>query len=103
MGHGFLVPLVAAWIVWRERSQSEPIRPSNWGFVILTAGAALQIVSALGAGLFAGSVSLLESLTGVVVALGGFSRLRRWAFPLLLLVFMLPKLAIVYNQVWRNV
>lgn len=101
MGHGFFVPFVAAWIIWRkrERWQNDQSRPSNWGFLILTAGALLQILSALGAGLFAGSVSLLVSLIGLVVAIWGFERLRSWAFPLLLLVFMLPKLAIVYNQV----
>jgi exosortase len=101
MGHGFVVPFVALWIVWRERQRwrTQPAEPSWWGLPILAAGMGMHLVSALGAGLFAGSVAFLVSVAGAVVCLSGFARLRRWAFPFLLLLFMLPKLAIVYNQV----
>ncbi len=100
MGHGFLVPAIIAWIVWRERERWRelPVEPAGFGFLILGAGAAMQLMSALGAGLFAGSVGFVLSLTGAIVCLGGFAWLRIWAFPLLLTLFMLPKLAIVYNQ-----
>jgi exosortase len=101
MGHGIVVPIVIAWVVWRERDRwrAAPLRPSWWGFAFLAAGAAMHFASALGVGLFAGSVALLVSAAGVVVCLGGFALLRAWAFPFLLALFMLPKLAIVYNQV----
>jgi exosortase len=101
MGHGFLVPIVIAWIVWRERGRWKtlPIQPSPWGFAVLAMAACLQIASALGAGLFAASLALVLSVTGVVLCLLGFAWLRVWAFPLLLTLFMLPKLAIVYNQI----
>jgi exosortase len=100
MAHGFLVPLVAAWIVWRGRKSwaIQPVRPSAWGYAIIAVGAGLHAVSALGAGLFAGSLGFLISLIGVIVCLWGFPRLRAWSFPLVLLLFMLPKLAVVYNQ-----
>ena len=100
MGHGFLVPVVAIWIVWRERERWRklPVEPSAWGFAVLAAAAAIQIVAALGVGLFAASVAFLLTVTGSVICLGGFALLRAWAFPLLLALFMLPKLAIVYNQ-----
>ncbi|HLN01556.1 MAG TPA: exosortase/archaeosortase family protein [Bryobacteraceae bacterium] len=100
MGHGFLVPVAIAWVVWRERERWRGLRaePSGIGFIILGAGAAMQLASALGAGLFAGSVGFVLSLAGVILCLGGFAWLRVWAFPLLLTLFMLPKLAIVYNQ-----
>jgi exosortase len=101
MGHGFVVPLVALWIVWREREhwRALPPRPSAWGFAILAVAACLHAAAALGAGLFAGSLAFLLSLAGAVVCLGGFGYLRSWAFPFLLALFMLPKLAVVYNQV----
>ncbi len=101
MGYGFIVPFVIAWIVWRERGRwrSLPVKPSLWGFAILAAAAALQIASALGAGLFAGSLAFVLSLAGLVLCLLGMAWLRAWAFPLLLTLFMLPKLAIVYNQI----
>src|SRR6202035_4709104 len=101
MSHGFLVPIVILWIVWRERGRWRglPIDPNWWGFVVLAAAAALQFAGLLGAGLFAGSVALLASVSGAVLCLGGLAWLRVLAFPLVLAVFMLPKLAVVYNQV----
>jgi exosortase len=100
MSHGFVVPIVVLWIVWRERERwrALPAEPSWWGLAVLAAGAGMQLVAALGAGLFAGSVAFLVSVAGVVLSLGGFAWLRVWAFPLLLSLFMLPKLALVYNQ-----
>jgi len=100
MGHGFVVPLVAVWIAWRERGRLRGLapKPSAWGLVLLAAGAAFHAISAVGAGLFAGSVGFLLSVTGVVLALGGFDWLRVWTFPLLLSLFMLPKLAVLYNM-----
>lgn len=101
MGHGALVPLVVLWIVWRERKRwrSLPLEPSAWGLALLGAGAAMHLAGTLGVGLFASSVAFLLSAAGAVVCLGGLRLLRSWAFPFLLALFMLPKLAIVYNQV----
>jgi exosortase len=101
MGHGAVVPFVILWIVWRERERwrSLPLNPSAWGLVLLCAGAALHLAGVLGVGLFASSLAFLISAAGAVVCLGGFGLLRSWAFPFLLALFMLPKLAIVYNQV----
>jgi exosortase len=101
MGYGFLVPFVIAWIVWRERGRwrTLPVRSSLWGFAVLALAASLQIASTLGAGLFAGSLAFVLSLAGLVLCLLGFAWLRAWAFPLALTLFMLPKLAIVYNQI----
>lgn len=100
MGHGFLVPVVILWIVWRERRRygALHLEPSWWGLGLLAVGAGMQCFSVLGAGLFAGSVGLLFSVAGVVVFLGGFRLLESSLFLFLLALFMLPKLAIVYNQ-----
>lgn len=101
MSHGFVVPVIILWIVWRERKRwtAQPAKPSWWGFLLLAAAAGIQFVSVLGVGLFAGSVAFLVSVAGAVLCFGGFSWLRVFAFPLTLGVFMLPKLAFVYNQV----
>lgn len=100
MSHGFVVPFVALWVIWRERGRWSKLtpQPSPWGALLLLGGAAMAVISAMGAGLFAGSVAFLISIAGVVLALGGFRFLRTWTFPLLLSLFMLPKLAVVYNQ-----
>src|SRR6202050_496662 len=101
MGYGFVVPIVIAWIVWNERARWRklPIQPTAWGFAVLAAAAGMQIASAFGAGLFAASVAFVLSLIGVVLATLGFAWLRTWAFPFVLMLFMLPKLAVVYNQI----
>jgi len=101
MGHGFLVPLFAGWIAWSDRKtwKQRDVRPSWWGFVPLLFSALLLYVAIAGAGRFVACVALLLAISGIVVILGGPTILRRLAFPLLLLIFMLPKLAIVYNQV----
>jgi exosortase len=100
MGYAFIVPLVIGWIVWRERGRwrNLPVQASAWGFAVLSLGAALEVASALGAGLFAASLAFVLSLAGLVLCLFGYAWLRAWAFPLLLTLFMLPKLAVVYNQ-----
>jgi len=99
MGHGFLVPLVIAWFIWRERARWMALtpRPAASGIVLLLLGAALYVAAAVGAGLFTGAVALIVSMAGAVVCIGGYRYLRVWAFPLLLTAFMVPKLAIVYN------
>jgi exosortase len=101
MGHGFVVPIVILWIVWKERSRwmELPTQPSWWGLALLAVAACVHFMSAMGAGLFAGSVALILSAAGAVLCVSGFAFLRSWTFPFLLALFMLPKLAIVYNQV----
>lgn len=100
MGQGFLVPAAVLWILWRERARwlALPVLPSAWGWLLLIAGAGLQAIGSLGGGLFAESFAFVVSIAGAVLVLGSAALLRAWAFPFALLLFMLPKLAIVYNQ-----
>jgi exosortase len=100
MGHGFLVPVVIGWILWMERKHwlSIPPVPSAWGIPVLAIAFGLHAAGSIGVGLFASSLALWLSVTGAILCLGGTRFLRAWAFPVLLALFMLPKLAIVYNQ-----
>ncbi len=101
MAHGFVVPFVIAWIIWRQRDQWRklPAQPTWWGAAPLALAASLDFAGALGVGLFARSLAFLISIAGAVLCFGGWAWLRAWAFPFVLALFMLPKLAIVYNQV----
>lgn len=101
MGHGFLVPLIAVWIAWRGRARWFPhqVRPTWWGFVPLSFASVLLYVAIAGAGKFVACIALLCAICSVILTLGGSGVLRALAFPLLLLLFMLPKLAILYNQI----
>jgi exosortase len=99
-GHGFLVPVFAVWVLWRERQRwrEVPIRASNWGLVILFCAMGLLLLGTLGSEHFTERISLLVLIAGIVVFLAGWSALRHAAFPLGYLAFMVPLPAIVYYQ-----
>ena len=100
MGHGLLVPAAAVWIGFEQRQRlAASARPSAWGIAFVLAGAALQYLGAMSYGLFVGSVGFLCALMGVLVAAGGFAWLRILAFPLVLLLFMLPKPDFAWSRI----
>jgi exosortase len=101
MGHGFFVPAVAAYIAWQKREElkAAPLK-SNWLGLILVVWAAMQsIVGTLGAELFVSRTSFVFAVIGCVLWLGGAAAIRILAFPLILLFFMIPIPAIIYNQI----
>jgi exosortase len=99
-GHGFFVPVFAAYILWRERTRwrAAPHRASNFGLWIMIFAIGLLILGTLGAELFTTRISMLFLLAGIIVFLTGWRALRSVAFPLGYLVFMIPLPAIVYYQ-----
>jgi exosortase len=101
MGHGFFVPVIAAYIAWQKRGELAAITPkSNLFGLIIVVGAALQLfVATLGAELFLARTAFVFSVIGSVLFLGGVSCLRILAFPLFLLFFMVPIPAVIYNQI----
>ena len=101
MGHGFFVPLVAGFIVWRRRTQLGALRaaPNYWGLAVVVWGALQMLVGTLAAQIFLARSAFLVSLVGAVWFLGGTRVLRMLAFPLLLLAFMFPIPAIIYAQI----
>lgn len=99
-GHGFLVPVFAAYIFWRERGRRRgvPIHTSNWGLPIMLLAIGLLILGTLGSEHFTARISLLFLLCGIIVFLFGWHVLRSVAFPIAYLVFMIPLPAIIYYQ-----
>jgi exosortase len=90
--HGFLVPLVSAWIAWgtRARWQRIPARPDARGWPLLGVG-----LLAYAAGVLVGSpslqgVALVATIAGAIASFGGWPRLRALAFPVAYLLFMVP-------------
>lgn len=100
MGHGFFVPLVAGYIVWRRRDALvfDPRQGSAWGLALVIFAALLSLVATLGAELFTARLSFVIALCGVVVYLGGKPWIKILSFPLALLLFMIPIPAIIYAQ-----
>ncbi|MGE5384594.1 MAG: exosortase A [Betaproteobacteria bacterium] len=90
--HGFIVPLISLWLIWRQRAALArlPVRPAPW--VALPA-------AALGFGWLLGDLAAVNAvtqlaLTGLlvlmVVAVLGLPLARAMAFPLAFLFFAVP-------------
>src|SRR5438477_7438981 len=90
MGHGFFVPLIAAFIVWQRREELALLKPqpNPWGLLVVGIGALQLMLGALGAELFTARISFIISLIGIVWLLGGNLMLKKLSFPLFLLFFM---------------
>jgi exosortase len=101
MGHGFFVPLVSLYFLWTQRAELERIelKPSAWGYLLLLWGGLQLIAATLGAELTLARGAFVISLVGVVLTTLGWKMLKAMAFPLFLLLFMIPLPAIIYNQI----
>ena len=101
MGHGFFVPLIAGYIIWKKRDALLAIKPQPnwWGLAVVMVGGVQLIVGTLGVELFLARTSLVIVLIGAVWLLGGDLMLKKLAFPLFLLFFMVPIDAVIYNQI----
>jgi len=101
MGHGFFVPVIAGYIAWQNRDKISGIAPQpNWWGLVLMAWSALQLyIGTLGAELFLSRTSLVFSIIGAVLLLGGTRYVKIFAFPLFLLFFMVPIPSVIYNQI----
>jgi exosortase len=101
MGHGFFVPVIAGYIVWQKRNELVAIkpRPNWWGLAVVILGAVQLIVGTLGVELFLARTSFVIVLIGAVWLLGGDLMLKKLAFPLFLLFFMVPIDAVIYSQI----
>jgi exosortase len=101
VNHGFLVPLAAAWIAWgrREKLMALKLQPSWWGLGVMGWGVVQACLGWLGAELFLQRTAVLILLVGILLALGGTVLVKELAFPLLLLPFMIPLPAVIYNSI----
>ncbi|MBV8834655.1 MAG: exosortase/archaeosortase family protein [Acidobacteriaceae bacterium] len=100
MGHGFFVPIISGYIVWQRRDTllGTPTNPNKWGLVMVIWAALQALIATLGAELFTARLSFLIALVGTILYLGGTEWVKKLAFPLLLLLFMIPIPSIIYAQ-----
>ena len=99
--HGYLVPLIAGYLAWerRHRFLATPSRPSLFGLAVVAGSILVLALGILGVELFLTRISLLGVSAGVVLFLFGWARLWVMAFPLAMLLLMIPLPAIVFNQI----
>lgn len=98
--HGFLVPLFSAYVLWQLRNRLRKVvpRPSWAGMVLLCGSLCMLFAGSLGAELFLQRISLLGAIIGLIVWLWGWRMVRAAAFPLALLVMMIPLPGVIYYQ-----
>jgi exosortase len=92
LSHGFAVPLIAAYLVWvrRDRIRAASLSPSLLGLPILLIGLGALIIGERGDEPFIARVSLIVTLFGLSVFLGGL-RFTRHVWPgIAYLLLMIP-------------
>src|ERR1019366_4986951 len=90
--HGFLIPVVVAWLLWARRDalRASIGRPSWTGPVLILLTIPVLIVSELSALFFLSQFGFIVILIGIVLAIGGYSLLRVAFIPIAFLVFAIP-------------
>jgi exosortase len=99
--HGFLVPLLSAYLIWQRRDKLAEVarKPSNWGLVVVLGSLGLYFLGSLGAELFLTRISIIGTICGLIAYFSGWKLLRAMAFPLAFLLFAIPIPVIIYNEI----
>jgi len=99
--HGFLVPVLSAFLIWQRRDKLRqiPRRPSLWGLLVVLMALSLLFLGSLGAELFLARFSLLCTICGLIAYFCGWAILRAMAFPMAFLLFAIPIPVVVYNEI----
>jgi len=99
--HGFLVPLLSAYLIWQRRDKLAEVarKPSNWGLLVVVGSLGLLFLGSLGAELFLTRISIIVTICGLIVYFSGWALLRAMSFPLAFLLFAIPIPAIIYNEI----
>jgi exosortase len=91
--HGFLIPPIAVLLAWRQWRylKAEPRQSDSWPGILLTVASLALVVSAMRwQNYVVATLGLVALLTGILLYLEGWLRLKRWLFPILFLAFMIP-------------
>ena len=99
--HGYLIPPLAAYLVWERRHVLTSAPPSRawFGLVVIAGSVVLLLVGLLGAELFLSRIAMLGTLVGAILFILGWRHLKMLAFPLGVLLLMIPIPAILFNQI----
>ena len=91
--HGFAIPLVSAFIIWRRLTKEKrPVQPeaSPLGFLFLVPALALHLTDTILWSQILSAFSMVLAVMGVFLLLLGRVQTERLWFPLLLLFLMIP-------------
>ncbi len=90
--HGFVVPLISLWLVWRQRAVLAPMvpRPGRLAWLLMAGAAALWLAGDLVAVNAATQLALITLIVLSVPAVLGWRVAGTLAFPLAFLFFAVP-------------
>ncbi len=90
--HGFLVPIISIYIIWRIRKEFTSIekKESQKGLIVFIAGIILQGIAVLYVVRFLSGLSLIITIFGVVLYLYGWEFANKIKFPILFLLIAIP-------------
>ena len=90
--HGFLIPLVVAWLLWTRRDalRNSAGQPSWAGLALIALAALMNVIGELSAIFILSQVGFVVALAGIVLAIGGYSLLRVTLIPIVFLLFAIP-------------
>ena len=90
--HGFLIPVVSAWLIWTRRDviRTSIGRPSWLGVALIVLALIIHIIGELSAIFILSHLAFIIALLGIVLAAGGYSLLRVVFVPIVFLLFAIP-------------
>ncbi len=90
--HGFLIPLITAWLLWTRRDalRANVGEPSWIGPLLILLALAMHIIGELSAIFILSQVGFVVALVGIVLGVGGYRLLRVALLPIVFLLFAIP-------------
>ena len=99
--HGFLIPLVTLYWIWKDRQSLQPSwdKPQPWAYALLGACAAVQLASSFLRIYFVSCFSFVVILFALTQLMFGIQVFRRVWYPIFFLSLMVPLPLLVISQV----
>jgi exosortase D (VPLPA-CTERM-specific) len=90
--HGFLIPVVTAWLLWTRRDALSTAigRPSWAGAVLILLAVVMHLIGGLSAIFIISQVGFIVALMGIVLGVGGYSLFKVTFIPIVFLLFAIP-------------
>ncbi|NKQ38622.1 MAG: exosortase/archaeosortase family protein [Methanosarcinales archaeon] len=90
--HGFMVPLISGYVVWKKRSTLSSIKKnsSDMGVVLFIIGLIIHGIGWFWTIRFLSAISLITVMAGLIIYIYGINTIKSLAFPILFLFFMVP-------------
>lgn len=98
--HGYLIPVVAGYMIWTLRKDLKQIEPapSNLGLILIFLGLCQAVAARVGSELFLQRTSMIVVAFGISLFLMGAKFTKQISFPLAYLLLMIPIPAIIWNK-----